>query len=100
MVEESGEKKYSMATVAQCAIDVHSFVVFPNPFKDGVSLQFYSDMEASLPYQITNMLGQVLHQGTLKSTKGLNTFALPMEDLPQGVYLLHAQEKMIKLVKN
>ena len=100
MVEESGEKKYSMATVANCAIDVHSFVVFPNPFKDGVSLQFYSDMEASLPYQITNMLGQVLHQGTLKSTKGLNTFALPMEDLPQGVYLLHAQEKMIKLVKN
>jgi len=99
MIENNGDKKYSMISAANCNIDIYSFVVFPNPFKEGVSLQFHAEMEASLPFRITNLLGQTLEKGNLKCQKGLNTFPLPMNDLPQGVYLLHAEGKMIKLIK-
>ncbi|MFT5645492.1 MAG: photosystem II stability/assembly factor-like uncharacterized protein [Aureispira sp.] len=102
MIDNNGTKNYySINTVANCNIDVYSFVVFPNPFKEEeVSLQFHSEFSAKLPYRITNLLGQNLLQGQLQAVKGLNTFTLPIQDLPQGVYLLHAEGKMIKLVKN
>lgn len=100
MINNDETKPYSNTTVANCSVDVYSFVVFPNPFKAQVSLQFYSDIEAHLPFRITNLLGQELTKGSVLATKGVNTFALPMEDLPQGVYLLHTEGKMIKLVKN
>jgi PKD repeat protein len=99
MIENNGDKKYSTISAANCNIDIYSFVVFPNPFKEGVSLQFHSKMEASLPFRITNLLGQTLIKNNLKCQKGLNTFSLPMDNLPQGVYLLHAEGKMIKLIK-
>lgn len=100
MIDHNGTKNYSINTVTNCAIDVYSFVVFPNPFKNEVSLQFHSELSAKLPYRITNLLGQNLLQGQLQAVKGLNTFTLPIQDLPKGVYLLHAEGKMIKLVKN
>lgn len=100
MIDNNDSKNYSINTVANCNIDVYSFVVFPNPFKEEISLQFHSEFSAKLPYRITNLLGQNLLQGQLQAVKGLNTFTLPIQDLPQGVYLLHAEGKMIKLVKN
>ncbi|BDS14872.1 VPS10 domain-containing protein [Aureispira anguillae] len=100
ILNQNGTKIYSNATVTNCEIDVYSFVVFPNPFKDEISLQFHSEIAASLPFRITNLLGQNLIQGNVKAVRGLNTFTLPMSDLPQGVYLLHTEGKMIKLVKN
>lgn len=100
MIDNDGAKKYSLSTVTNCKIDVYSFVVFPNPFKEEVSLQFHSEFAAKLPYRITNLLGQDLLKGQFQTAKGLNTFTLPIQDLPQGVYLLHAEGKMIKLIKN
>lgn len=100
MVNTNGDKTYTKTIVAQCHVDIYSFVVFPNPFKDKISLQFHADLDANLPFRITNLLGQTLVQGQVKANKGLNTYDLPMDDLPQGVYLLHAEGKMIKLVKN
>ncbi|WP_052598499.1 T9SS type A sorting domain-containing protein [Aureispira sp. CCB-QB1] len=100
MIGNNDTKNYSLNTVANCDVDVYSFVVFPNPFKNEVSLQFHSEFAANLPYRITNLLGQNLLQGQVQASKGLNTFVLPIQDLPKGIYLLHTEGKMIKLVKN
>lgn len=95
-----GEERYSQIVTTACAIDVSQFNVFPNPFKSSVTLQAYSDMPATLPYRISTTLGQTIKEGTYQLQVGQNSFDLPMEDLPQGVYLLHVQYKLIKLVKN
>ena len=57
-------------------------------------------MAAELPYLITNTLGQVLVKGNFQTQEGVNTFVLPMQSLPQGVYLLHTQDRIVKLIKN
>ena len=100
MMPEGGIPHYSSITASSCSIDVYTFKVFPNPFKDEVSVQFYAEMEGRLPYRITNLLGQNLQVGNLEASKGLNTFKLPIIDLPKGIYLFHVEGSMFKLVKN
>ncbi|MGH1335512.1 MAG: VPS10 domain-containing protein [Aureispira sp.] len=91
---------YSRVTVANCAVDINRFVLYPNPFSDKINLQLYAPMAAQLPYTITNTLGQILHEGTFQTQEGVNNFALPMGDLPKGFYLFNTQGKMVKLIKN
>jgi hypothetical protein len=90
----------SEIAATDCTVDASSFVVYPNPFRDQITLQFHAPMTALLPYRITNTLGQVLYDGTFQAQEGNNSFILPIERLPQGMYLLHTQGKMVKLIKN
>jgi hypothetical protein len=57
-------------------------------------------MAATLPYTITNTLGQVLYEGTFQTQEGLNSFTLPTDNLPVGMYLFNTQGKVVKLIKN
>lgn len=93
-------KVYSTVAVANCTADVRDLVVYPNPTNKEQYIQLYSTENLALPYRLTNSLGQVLYQGTLPTQEGMNTFRLPVQDYPQGIYLLHIQGKTIKLVKN
>lgn len=100
MVDINESITYSRVAAANCEVDINRFVLFPNPFKDNIQLQLYAPMVAKLPYTITNALGQVLYEGTFQTQKGVNTFTLPTNDLPVGVYLFHTQGKVVKLIKN
>lgn len=91
---------YSTVAVANCTAQISDIVVYPNPSKNKVYIQLYSDDNLALPYQLTNSLGQLLYQGALPTQEGVNTFPLPVQDYPQGIYLLHVQGKTIKIVKN
>lgn len=99
------ENKNGLADISEvaktdCKVDLGSFVVYPNPFRGEVQLQLEAPMAAELPYLITNTLGQVLIKGNFQTQEGVNNFVLPMQSLPQGVYLLHTQDRIVKLVKN
>jgi PKD repeat protein len=91
---------YSRIAAANCEVDINRFVLFPNPFKDNIQLQLYAPMAATLPYTITNTLGQVLYEGTFQTQEGLNSFTLPTDNLPVGMYLFNTQGKVVKLIKN
>ncbi len=97
---KDAQPKFSEIAATNCAVDIERFVVFPNPFREEISLQFYAPMAAQLPYRITNTLGQVLYQGNFQAQEGDNSFILPTRDLPKGLYLLHTQDKTVKLIKN
>lgn len=90
---------YSPATVANCEAKVRNIVVYPNPFDNELNVELYSKNGLALPYRITNTLGQVLQEGSFKPQQGINIFPLSLAIYPQGVYLLHIQGKMIKLVR-
>ncbi len=100
MVTLNESSHYSTIAVANCEVDINRFVLYPNPFKQQISLQLYAPMAAKLPYSITNTLGQVLYEGSFQTQEGINTFVLPTERLPQGIYLFHTQGKMVKIIKN
>lgn len=91
---------YSTIAAANCSAEVRDLVVYPNPTEGTLYVQLYSINGQPLPYSLTNSLGQSLKEGYFETQEGINTFQLPLESYPQGVYLLHVQGKMIKLVKN
>jgi hypothetical protein len=99
-IKEGDNVTYSPMAIAVCeALDVQAFEVYPNPFKSEINLQFNAKVNVEIPYTVTNLLGQVLIKQTFGAKKGENKHCLPIQNLPQGVYLLHIEGKMIKLVK-
>lgn len=102
ILNPEGQKKYSDMVASICDFDLNSVQVFPNPLKDVTTLQLYAHSEATLPYHVTNLLGQELFSKNLDVHKGLNNWEISLEDLPQGVYLLYInnmRQDAIKLIK-
>nr|WP_315175412.1 autotransporter-associated beta strand repeat-containing protein [uncultured Flavobacterium sp.] len=58
--------------------------VYPNPVKDGILNVHLNTLEASTNFTLTNLVGQLVHQGKLENIQ--NTVALPQ--LPEGMYML------------
>jgi hypothetical protein len=58
--------------------------VYPNPVKDGVLHVHLNILGESTNFTLTNLVGQLVHQGKLENIQ--NTVALPQ--LPEGMYLL------------
>jgi hypothetical protein len=58
--------------------------VYPNPVKDGVLHVNLNTIGVSTNFTLTNLVGQLMHQGKLENIQ--NAIALPQ--LPEGIYLL------------
>lgn len=97
--DTEGASHYSAVVTTDCVFNTNSIEIFPNPFQESVSIQFYIEKAASLSYKLTTVLGEFLKRGDLEGMIGLNTYTLPFDDLAQGVYLVHINGKMFKLIK-
>lgn len=62
--------------------------LWPNPAKDGVQLQYFSATAQNMPFQIINMQGQTVQQGSLPVRAGLNMLRWNIGALPAGNYNL------------
>ena len=67
-------------------------LVFPNPAKDQINLDFYSIADQSNFVYITNQIGQLVYQESLKIQKGNNRILLDKLTLPAGIY--HVQIRL------
>ncbi|MCH2022444.1 MAG: T9SS type A sorting domain-containing protein [Saprospiraceae bacterium] len=74
--------------------------VYPNPCENDITLEFYSTTNEIASYKISNLLGQILLKKQIKSISGRNSLKLNMDDLPKGIYLIHLNDKTIKMRKN
>ncbi len=97
--DTGGAIHYSSVVSTDCVFNTSTVEIFPNPFQESVSIQFYIEKTASLPYKITTLLGKFLKSGYLEGSIGLNTCTLTFDDLAQGVYLMHINGKLFKLIK-
>jgi bacillopeptidase F (M6 metalloprotease family) len=97
--DSGGAIHYSSVVSTDCVFNTSTVEIFPNPFQESVSIQFYIEKTASMPYKITTLLGKFLESGFLEGTIGLNTYTLTFDDLAQGVYLMHINGKLFKLIK-
>ena len=73
--------------------------VFPNPANGQAYLLLRSDKAEPVSVEITNMLGQVMRTQQVNPTSGLNTFALDVQGLQSGVYLVTLTNGKEQLVK-
>jgi len=81
------------------------FLVFPNPFKDNTSINFWQDFEQELQLDISNIEGQTLISTTIKFKEGDNIIPLNLEQFASGVYYITihsldaSSSKTIKVLK-
>ncbi len=77
--------------------------VYPNPFEDHLTIDWYSIGFGEISIEVLNPLGQILHRETkLKASDRLQT-QLEMNDLPEGMYIVRIQQegyfKSISIIK-
>jgi hypothetical protein len=65
-----------------------SLLVFPNPAAGSVSVTFRSKSGGAYGIQVVDMLGRKLKEEYREANAGENSFALPLNELSAGVYLV------------
>ena len=62
--------------------------IYPNPVKDQLSINFYSETADDYYISICNMMGQVIYKETLNNFAGEYVNTLNVSDFAKGVYML------------
>lgn len=89
----NGEEKLSPIKVVRINSE-HTWKVYPNPVHEGLlTLSFSSQDEAPLLLEIINPLGQVVKTENRAIALGQNILSIQLSDLPNGTYLLRAQQR-------
>jgi hypothetical protein len=68
-------------------VNYSRFKVFPNPNKGSFIAEFNADFTEILTFKITNMLGQVVHQGEYRAIMGINQLKINSYELTNGIYI-------------
>jgi len=79
--------------------------LYPNPAKDHLKMMYYSAKVVSIQLDIVNLTGQTVNTYQHQAMKGRNTYTIPTDNLPDGLYLIslkwsgqkhHVTKKFIK----
>jgi len=63
--------------------------IYPNPFSDGLLVNFESETDAAALIQVTDLMGKVFYEQQVSSVSGKNLHQLELsQDLSKGVYML------------
>lgn len=88
IVDKDGSYTYSKVVVMTREIGSKMLVLFPNPVKDNLFVQFKANKVETVRLQIINMQGKALHEELRKSTIGFNNFNISTNNLPKGTYVV------------
>ena len=72
---------------------------FPNPTNGNTTIHFISGTGNNVTFTISNILGDVLINDVINTTKGVNTIDLDISKYPDGVYLYSISNGINKLTK-
>lgn len=77
--------------------------VYPNPFKEHVTLRLSDQTGRDVHLQIINITGKVIYENTFNNTAGVFEKVIPLSGLADGIYFLHIgsgnQTHILKLIK-
>jgi hypothetical protein len=88
-IDTDGKYKYSTTIVLENERS-KTLSIFPNPVTDKI----YLNSSENGAYRISNMQGQILQAGDLKSGQ-----PILLRNLPQGIYYLHFNYQIAKFIK-
>lgn len=67
--------------------------VYPNPFADGLVVQFYNYQQLDLQFNVYDAAGRTIKQEILKNkAAGLQHYFLNTEDFPTGAYIVELKD--------
>jgi len=88
------------ATDTKCKVSISiadndNLKIFPNPVRDG-KIYIQNDMNLSLSYRVTDMLGKVISAERLISNKDSQ---IDLSNAPNGIYFIEVESKGEKVIK-
>ena len=69
-----------------------NFLLYPNPIKDIVSLQFYLTKSKNITFYVVDLLGRKVFEEVKECQSGANQQQLNLWFLPKGNYLLQMKD--------
>ncbi len=72
---------------------IDEFKVYPNPFNENITIDFYVEKEDNFTIEILNTLGQQIHIQENKTFKGNNQIIIELNQIPKGLYILKIRNK-------
>jgi hypothetical protein len=86
-MSHDGEKFYhnEIVTLSK-AMPTTKVTVYPNPTRDVVNLDFYSQVDDQLHVKVLDMTGRVVKTVQVQINMGQNTVGLGIGEFPQGIY--------------
>lgn len=97
-----GEVQYTPVVNARLSKEgpISNVHVFPNPLSTGnATLEVTALADEPADIVVYNALGQLLLNRSIQLQEGLNTFSLPAEDWPAGLYYIHLKNSHAATVK-
>lgn len=91
--------------MADAQIETNRLKLFPNPANGTLNIALQADEEEDLNFAVFNTQGQTVKSFSTRSKVGKNLYAIELNDLTPGVYIIRAQaagEQVLseKFVKN
>ena len=86
-MSNDGDKYYhtEIVTISK-AMPTTKVNVYPNPTRDVVNLDFYSQVDNQLHVKVLDMTGRVVKTVQVQINMGQNTVGLGIGEFPQGIY--------------
>lgn len=63
-------------------------VVYPNPAKDNINLNFVNENAENVSYQIINVIGQTVREQNIPSAKGETLYNVNLNGMESGIYFI------------
>ena len=87
-VDLDGKVNFSKIAIANINGQEIVLIAYPNPANDFLNLLVNSPVKQQVRYSVTDISGRIVKTGNYSLQKGDNNFALTLNDLSQGRYLL------------
>ncbi|MGB0929220.1 MAG: DUF5689 domain-containing protein [Chitinophagales bacterium] len=102
--QEFSQRFQEMGGTLMVGIDDYDLVewttlLYPNPAKDIVTLQFSAEKATDADIRIQNMSGQVVYATKIENAQN-EKLSIDLQDLPNGIYILNVNNQIEKLVIN
>ncbi len=93
-ITEAGIDKFYILEEAELSIDEQevAFKVYPNPFDQNLIIE---GVQSETAYRIFSAEGQLVHQGTVSE----NQNEIETSTFKSGIYFMHLNEKVFKVIK-
>ncbi len=88
MVDKDGSYTYSKVVAVTLNDNRKSLIVFPNPVKETLFVQFVSTKAEKLVLQVTDLQGRILQQENMQVSIGNISLSVSTSGLARGSYIL------------
>jgi hypothetical protein len=94
-------ERYPYATgIKQVANNTLKIAAYPNPASTNLFVEINAQIDGEATLELTDLTGKILKTQALDLLKGQsNNIEIDITDVPQGLYLLHAGNQTLKIIK-